>query len=121
RSSRTASSATRSRRSCATSTRSTGAENSTADPWSGWPSSAPSAGVRPSYLPVLTYWMQSPWFLNDEPSARVRSIQPPFLHLSLSLGGFPPPPPAVVASKWTLLTVQRPTSSATTNGTSVLL
>jgi hypothetical protein len=31
------------------------------------------------YLPVLTYWMQSPWFLNVEPSARVRDCQPSFL------------------------------------------
>ena len=22
------------------------------------------------YLPVFVYWMQSPWFLNGEPSAR---------------------------------------------------
>jgi hypothetical protein len=31
------------------------------------------------YLPVLTYWMQSPWFVKVEPSARVSSCQPSFL------------------------------------------
>ncbi len=31
------------------------------------------------YLPVLTYWMQSPWFLNVVPSARVSCCQPSFL------------------------------------------
>lgn len=32
------------------------------------------------YLPVFTYWMQSPWFLKVLPSARVKLCQPPFLH-----------------------------------------
>src|SRR5256885_12221550 len=65
--------------------------------------------VEFGYLPVFTYWMQSPWFLKDEPSARSRSFQPPDLQLFLSLV-------AAASPRWTLLTVQNPASSAMTKG-----
>src|SRR5438093_2931354 len=64
------------------------------------------------YLPVLTYWMQSPWFLNDVPLARVRSAQPPFLHSSFFVA-------TPAASPWpscTLVMVHIPGWSAMTNG-----
>jgi len=35
---------------------------------------------------VFTYWMQSPWFLNEDPSARFTPCQPPPLQ-SLALAG----------------------------------
>jgi hypothetical protein len=35
------------------------------------------------YLPVLAYWMQSPWFLKGVLLARTKFCQPPFLHWSL--------------------------------------
>ena len=66
------------------------------------------------YLPVLTYWMQSPWFLNVESSARVMVTQPPFLHSSL------PVVTATAAPRCTLSTVQKPASSAMMNGTELL-
>lgn len=31
-------------------------------------------------MPVLTYWMQSPWFLKVVPSGRVSSCQPSFFY-----------------------------------------
>src|SRR4051794_30301246 len=49
----------------------------------GAPRSAEESGA---YLPVLTYWMQSPWFLKVEPSARVAVCQPLFLHAFASAG-----------------------------------
>ena len=32
------------------------------------------------YLPVFTYWMQSPWFLNVPPFLRNIQSEPPALH-----------------------------------------
>src|SRR5712691_6327425 len=64
----------------------------------------------PGYLPVFMNWTQSPWFLKDEPSVRSRFIQPPFLQ-SFLLFVF-----AAFSPRWTSLTVQRPASSAMTNG-----
>ena len=43
-----------------------------------------------AYLPVFTYWMQSPWFLKVVPFARTSVIQPPSLHWSLLVGTLPP-------------------------------
>lgn len=39
-------------------------------------------GGAPDYLPVLTYWMHWPWFLNEEPSARFTDCQLPVLQSS---------------------------------------
>ena len=41
------------------------------------PARLSAASARPpSQRPVLTYWMQSPWFLNARASARARFFQP---------------------------------------------
>ena len=37
-----------------------------------------------AYLPVLTYWMQSPWRVKIEPSAHVKPCQPSFLQARYS-------------------------------------
>src|SRR5882762_9766897 len=67
-------------------------------------------GVEFGYLPVFMNWMQSPWFLKDEPSERSSSLQPPFLQSFLLFFSL------TFSPRWTLLTVQRPASSAMTNG-----
>src|SRR5581483_8531796 len=57
--------------------------------WANRRSGTPRRARRPrerSYLPVLTYWTQSPWFLKVEPSARVRVCQPLPLQSSLLVG-----------------------------------
>jgi hypothetical protein len=38
-----------------------------------------------AYLPVFTYWMQSPWFLNVRGALKV--FQPSFLHWFAFVGG----------------------------------
>ena len=43
-----------------------------------------------SYLPVLTYCMQSPWFLKVLPSGRTLVVHPPFLHCAAVVGTLPP-------------------------------
>ena len=39
-----------------------------------------------AYWPVLTYWMQSPWFLKDVKSLRTRFCHAPFLQLAVVVG-----------------------------------
>ena len=48
------------------------------------PSATPQRLTGGRYLPVLTNWMQSPWFLKGRGEVKVR--QPPCLHCSLLIG-----------------------------------